>query len=40
MPAGELKLSGGANKLMEADFNYDEAEGKPEASYQRIGRHR
>lgn len=33
MPAGELKLSGGANKLMEADFNYDEAEGKPEASY-------
>ena len=33
MPAGELKLSGGANKLMEADFNYDEAEGKPETSY-------
>jgi hypothetical protein len=34
MPAGELKLSGGANKLMEADFNYDEAEGKPKVSYQ------
>ena len=34
MPAGELKLSGGANKLMEADFNYDEAEGKPRISYQ------
>jgi N-terminal domain of toast_rack, DUF2154 len=33
MPAGELKLSGGAKQLMEADFNYDEAEGKPEASY-------
>ena len=33
MPAGELKLSSGANKLMEADFNYDEAEGKPETSY-------
>lgn len=33
MPAGELKLSGGANQLMEADFNYDEAEGKPETSY-------
>jgi len=33
MPAGELKLSGGAGKLMEADFNYDEAEGKPEISY-------
>jgi hypothetical protein len=33
MPAGELKVSGGATKLMEADFNYDEAEGKPETSY-------
>ena len=33
MPAGEMKLSGGAGKLMEADFNYDEAEGKPEVSY-------
>ncbi len=33
MPAGELKLSGGASKLMEADFNYDQAEGKPEISY-------
>jgi len=37
MPAGELKLSGGANQLMEADFNYDEAEGKPEASYRVSG---
>ncbi len=33
MPAGELKLSGGANRLMEADFDYDEAEGRPEISY-------
>jgi len=33
MPAGELKLSGGASKLMDADFDYDEAEGKPEISY-------
>ena len=33
MPAGELRVSGGATKLMEADFNYDEAEGKPETSY-------
>lgn len=33
MPAGDLKLSGGASRLMEADFNYDEAEGKPEISY-------
>ena len=37
MPAGELKLSGGANQLMEADFNYDEAEGKPETSYRVSG---
>ena len=37
MPAGELKLSGGAKQLMEADFNYDEAEGKPEASYHLSG---
>jgi N-terminal domain of toast_rack, DUF2154/LiaF transmembrane domain len=37
MPAGDLKLSGGANKLMEADFDYDEAEGKPEASYRVSG---
>ena len=34
MPAGEMKLSGGAGKLMEADFNYDQAEGKPQISYQ------
>lgn len=34
MPAGEMKLSGGAGKLMEADFNYDQAEGKPQVSYQ------
>ncbi len=33
MPAGELKLSGGGSKLMESDFDYDEAEGKPEVSY-------
>ena len=33
MPAGELRVSGGATKLMEADFNYDEAEGTPETSY-------
>ena len=34
MPAGELKLSGGTSRLMEADFKYDEAEGKPKISYQ------
>ena len=33
MPAGEMNLSGGATKLMEANFDYEEAEGKPEISY-------
>jgi hypothetical protein len=35
MPAGDLKLSGGASKLLEADFKYAESEGKPEISYHR-----
>ena len=34
MPAGDLKLSGGASKLLEADFKYAESEGKPKVSYQ------
>ena len=34
MPAGEMKLSGGASKLLEADFKYAESEGKPKISYQ------
>ena len=34
MPAGDLKLSGGASKLLEADFRYSEREGKPQVSYQ------
>lgn len=29
MGAGELTVAGGANKLLEADFRYSEAEGKP-----------
>lgn len=37
MPAGEMKLSGGAGKLMEANFNYDQAEGKPQISYHLSG---
>ena len=37
MPAGELKVSGGANRLMEADFKYAEIEGKPKSSYQLSG---
>lgn len=34
MPAGDLKLSGGASKLLEADFKYAESQGKPKVSYQ------
>ncbi|SRR5712692_255417 len=33
MGAGELKLSGGASKLLDADFDYSEAEGKPDVRY-------
>jgi len=34
MPAGDMKLSGGSSKLLEADFNYAESDGKPTISYQ------
>lgn len=34
IPAGDLKLSGGSSKLLEADFKYAESEGKPKVSYQ------
>ena len=37
MPAGEMKLSGGAGRLMEATFNYDQAEGKPQIAYHVLG---
>ncbi len=37
MPAGELRLAGGANKLLEADFDYSEAEGKPKVTYDVTG---
>jgi hypothetical protein len=33
MPAGELKISGGSSHLLEAEFNYDGAEGKPRVQY-------
>jgi hypothetical protein len=33
MPAGDLKLSGGASRLLEADFRYAEREGKPKITY-------
>ncbi|MGB0034896.1 MAG: toast rack family protein [Candidatus Acidiferrales bacterium] len=39
MPAGELRISGGApaTKLLEADFNYREWDGKPEVNYSSSG---
>jgi len=33
MGAGELKLSGGSSKLLDADFRYDESFGKPSVEY-------
>jgi hypothetical protein len=33
MPAGDLRISGGATKLLDAEFDYDESEGQPEVSY-------
>src|SRR5215213_11858931 len=33
MGAGELKLTGGADQLMEGDFSYNVSEWKPEVSY-------
>ena len=33
MGAGELKLTGGADQLMEGDFSYNVAEWKPDVSY-------
>ncbi len=39
MPAGNLNLSGGANKLLEADFDYGQSEGKPNVRYDVSGKH-
>ncbi len=33
MPAGELKVVGGATQLLEADFHYAAVEGKPKVAY-------
>jgi N-terminal domain of toast_rack, DUF2154 len=33
IPAGQLTLSGGAGRLMDADFKYDRYEGKPNVDY-------
>ena len=38
MGAGELNLTGGADKLMEADFSYNVSEWKPEVSYDVSGK--
>ena len=40
MSAGELRVSGGANKLLDADFDYSWAEGKPSISYEGSGKDR
>jgi len=37
MPAGDLNISGGAAKVMDASFDYSEGEGKPEVSYDESG---
>jgi hypothetical protein len=37
MGAGELKLTGGADALMEADFSYNVADWKPQVDYQVSG---
>ena len=34
MKAGELKVGGGATKLMDADFTYNVPEWKPEVHYE------
>lgn len=38
MPTGELKISGGASKLFEADFDYAESEGDPHTEYDVSGK--
>ncbi|MGH8316162.1 MAG: toast rack family protein [Candidatus Acidiferrales bacterium] len=39
LPAGELKVSGGSTKLLDADFRYRESEGKPHVDYSVNGDH-
>ena len=39
MPAGELKIAGGATgKLLDADFDYHESAGQPQVSYSAMGK--
>ena len=37
MGAGELRVSGGATKLMEADFDYNDPGSKPQVEYHSTG---
>ena len=39
MPAGNLKLSGGSAKLLDANFRYRNSEGKPQVDYNVSGDH-
>lgn len=39
IPAGEITVSGGADKLLEANFDYDDNEGKPNVDYTVSGDH-
>lgn len=39
MPAGELTLNGGSSRLLDADFQHDAAEGKPQVEYNVSGDH-
>lgn len=38
MPSGELRVAGGASKLLEADFDYAESEGEPQTEYSVSGK--
>src|SRR5579864_4182826 len=39
MPAGQLTLTGGDTRLLDADFDYNEEEGKPSVDYNLSGDH-
>ena len=39
IPAGEITVSGGASKLLDANFDYDDREGKPIVDYTVAGDH-
>jgi len=37
MNAGDLRITGGGDKLLDANFDYDESDGRPEVSYDASG---